>query len=142
MNAVEDYYDSNQECLNYFNSNRTELAKAKGLTSRYEASEIIHRAGLGETEDFYLYCYAFGCVGIATAPFEIFDTTAKYVRDNSPFEFNLYCGYSNDRRQYLPTALSFENKGYEYCCCRYVSGTAEAISEVHLSMLADLYAIR
>ena len=115
------------------------LAKEAGLASPYEAGAIVSRASRPASGTFPLYCYAIGELAIAAAPFEMFDTTGQFVRENSPFGFTLFCGYSNDSQSYMPTRLAHENGGYEVYQTHYVAGTAELIGDTHVEMLRDLY---
>ena len=121
-------------------SDAAALIAKHNLSSKFEASAIVSRSKLGETYTIPIYCYAFGDVGIAAAPFEMFCQTEKQLREDSPFSFTLTCGYSNGAQGYMPAAECFPNKGYEVDTCRYVQGTAERINEVQLGMLSELKA--
>ena len=116
------------------------LCKEYGISSPYEASAIISRSKRGKSEDFTVNCYAFGDVGIAAAPFEVFCQTYRDLRAVSPFAMTLTCGYSNDSQGYIPAAECWANQGYEVVTCKYVMGTAEEMSAKQLEMLAELKA--
>lgn len=47
------------------------------------------------------------------APVELFCEIALRVRQDSPFRFNFFFGYSNGWLGYLPTAQAFREEGYE-----------------------------
>src|SRR4051812_16660389 len=47
------------------------------------------------------------------SPVELFCEIALRVRNESPFRFNFYCGYTNGWLGYLPTAQAFRDGGYE-----------------------------
>ena len=115
------------------------LLAANALTSIYEVRAILSRANYGETDAIPLYCYAFGDVAIASAPFEMFNQTEKGLREVSPFPFTLTCGYSNSGMGYMPAADVWDNEGYEVVTCRFVKGTAEAITGRQLEMLGRLH---
>ncbi len=137
---AEDCTKINQLISNDNVTDAAVLIAKHGLSSKFEASAIVTRSKLGATEEIPLYCYAFGDVGIATAPFEMFCQTEKKLREDSPFSFTLTCGYSNAAQGYMPAADCFPNKGYEVDTCRYVQGTAEQISAKQLEMLNELKA--
>ena len=121
-------------------SEASALAIANGISSAYEASAIVGRAGRGETGVIPLYAYAFGDVGVVTAPFEMFCNVYRDLRAVSPFALTLTCGYANGSQGYMPAAESFPNKGYEVVTCKYVQGTAEQITAKQLEMLEELKA--
>ncbi|MBQ3865717.1 MAG: neutral/alkaline non-lysosomal ceramidase N-terminal domain-containing protein, partial [Clostridia bacterium] len=124
--------------LNDRRSDALALAAANGLSSAFEAGAIVSRAARGATGEIALSCYAFGDVAITAAPFEMFCQTETRLRERSPFGFTLTCGYSNGSEGYMPAAECFPNKGYEVVTCKYVQGTAEAISDRQLELLNDL----
>ncbi|MBQ3865855.1 MAG: neutral/alkaline non-lysosomal ceramidase N-terminal domain-containing protein, partial [Clostridia bacterium] len=114
------------------------MAVANGLSSAFEAQSIISRSRMEATREIPVACYAFGDVAITAAPFEMFCQTETRLRERSPFGFTLTCGYSNGSEGYMPAAECFPNKGYEVVTCKYVQGTAEAISDRQLELLNDL----
>ncbi len=116
------------------------LCAQYGLSSPYEATAVIARAGRGESGEFTVYCASFGDVGLAAAPFEMFCQTYQDLRARSPFTMTLTLGYTNDALGYQPAADCYDNLGYEVVTCRFVKGTAEQIEEVQLRMLSELKA--
>ena len=115
-----------------------ELAKQNGMTGAIEARAMYRNDKLPPTRQIRLQCYAIGDIGIAAAPFEMFCQTEKALREASPFDFTVSCGYSNYSHGYMPAAECFENKGYEVFQCHFVKGTAEQINEKQLELLAEL----
>ncbi len=125
----------------YDQDKRTEamaLAKQLGFGGYFEATALVGNAKKGVSEEVSLECYAFGDVGLAAAPFEMFCQTYQDLRAKSPFAFTLTCGYSNTSHGYMPAAECFANKGYEVAQCHYVEGTAEIIENYQLDMLNEL----
>lgn len=108
-----------------------------------------------------LYVLGFGDFACAFAPFEIFDTNAKAVREASDWKYTFYasCSYGSYGNGYLPDALAFtyscyeaygpadKNKPYEtYKEIEYGSrytkfpdGTAEVLQEKLTAMLDNIF---
>ena len=75
-----------------------------------------------------------------TAPFEIFDTNAMAVKEESPYRMTFYascCGGSNG---YLPTPESFDwVQAYEAQITQFPKGTAETVQAAQSQLLQDLF---
>ncbi len=52
-------------------------------------------------------------VVIWSAPLELFNEISNEIRNQSPFPFTFYFGYTNGWLGYLPTAAAWEHGGYE-----------------------------
>ena len=129
---VKALYDQNKR------NEASALAKQLGFGGYFEATAIVGNAKKGASASVALNCYAFGDVGIAAAPFEMFCQTYRDLRAKSPFAMTLTCGYSNTSHGYMPAAECFANMGYEVAQCHYVEGTAEIIENYQLDMLNEL----
>ena len=110
-----------------------------GIQSLYHAQAIGWRGGLPEVIGVEVNAISFGSVAWVTAPFEIFDTNAKYVRDNSPYEMTFYNAYCNGGNGYLASQAAWEYGCYEADTAAFARGTAELLSEQLLSMLNELH---
>ena len=70
-----------------------------------------------------LYALSFGDVAFAFAPYEIFDTNAMGVKENSKFKMTFYSSCSNESHSYLPTDPSFDwVHHYEVRVTKYPKG--------------------
>ena len=88
-----------------------------------------------------LYAMSIGDFAMVMAPFEIFDTNARGVREASDFKMTFYSSCTNKSMGYLPTPPSFDWKiAYEVRITNFPKGTAEKIQEQLTNMLADLFA--
>ena len=112
---------------------QTLLAKY-GLTSR-EAEGINRRSHKGKTVDVPFTAISFGDIGFASAPYEMFDTNGKEVRDGSPFKMTFVLSYTNGGFGYVPSALAFPNKGYEVYITWFAEGSAEEFSAEMVRLL-------
>lgn len=109
------------------------------IHSPYHASAIINKTKLGKEEPVQLWALSFGDVGIACAPYEMFDVNGDYIKDNSPFALTLVMGYCNDMKSYIAADYSYDNTCYEADQCRYVKGTAEILAQEFAELLTGLY---
>lgn len=98
-----------------------------GMTAR-EAEGINRRSKKGEIQNLPFTAITFGDVGFASAPYEMFDTNGKEIRDGSPFKMTFVLSYTNGGFGYVPSALAFPNKGYEVYITWFQEGSAEEFS--------------
>ena len=78
-------------------------------------------------------------IGFVTVTYEMFDTNGKFVKDNSPFEATFVLTCANQHNTYLPSAIGFENGGYEVEQCHFAPGTGEIIADLYVEMLTSLH---
>lgn len=102
-------------------------------------SEILTASG-----DLNLGAIAIGnSVSFVTAPNELFDTTAVYVEENSPYSISMIMGYTNGSKGYIPTKNLYEYlpdyQWYEIGSTKYEAGTAERLQEKFVEMLKKLW---
>ena len=116
-----------------------EMGKPYDIDSPYEAGAIVTRAGLGEAGIIQQYAFAIGDIGFVTAPYEMFDTSGRQIKDNSPFKATFVMSCSNAGVGYLPTEYAFTYGCYEADTTKYVPGTAEALAQNYVKMLTGLY---
>ena len=116
---------------------RTSLAAQYGFDSWRTANSIVSRSEKGETEEMPLTAISFGEIAFATAPFEMFDTNGKEVKDGSPFKTTYMCALTNGSMGYIPSALAFPHGSYEVNSCAYVPGTGELVSGELIKMLNE-----
>ena len=111
------------------------LGKTYNFTSSYQARAIISRAGMAATQQLELNSFSIGDVGFITGTMEMFSTTAKYVRANSPYDTTfIITGCSG----YIPNEAAYDYRSYEADTGYYARGTAEKLAEQYVKMLNDL----
>ena len=115
------------------------FAQTLGLQSLYHANAIGSRGGLGDSFDIEIEAMSWGEFGWAMGPYEMFDTSAKFVRENSPFTSTFVTGYTNGGNGYFPTIECFEYGAYESDTAKIASGTAEAVADPFVEMLEELH---
>lgn len=117
---------------------RTALASQYGFDSWRTANSIVSRSEMGDTEEMPLCAISFGEIAFATAPFEMFDTNGKEVKDGSPFKTTYMCALTNGSMGYIPSAFAFPHGSYEVNSCDYVPGTGELVSGELINMLNEI----
>ena len=115
------------------------FAQSIGLQSLYHANAIGSRSALGDAFDIEVEAMSWGEFGWAMGPYEMFDTSAKYIRDNSPFDYTFVTGYTNGGNGYFPTVECFGYGAYEADTAKIACGTAEKIADHFVEMLNELH---
>lgn len=128
----------------YYNEGHTTgetktFAQQYGIESIYHARAISGRGSLGDSLNIEIDAFGIGDFGWVLAPYEMFDASAKYIRDNSPFAFTFACGYSNGGNGYFPTLECWEYGAYEADTTKVARGTAEAVADRFVELLNDLH---
>lgn len=110
------------------------------LNSPYHAGAIANRASMGDSSSFDIQALSFGDVGLASAPYEMFDTNGVFIKENSPFPVTFVATCSNGGNGYFPSQFAFDTYGgYECDTTKYVPGTAEELADTYVSMLTEQY---
>jgi len=114
------------------------LAKYK-FQSLYEAMWIANRAGYTTlSTPIPLSAIAFGDVGFAAAPYEMFDTNGMAVKQGSPYKMTFMCAYTNGVLSYMPDRAACERGGYEFHACNFEIGTAEKCEAELIRLLKNV----
>lgn len=88
----------------------------------------------------FLSAFAIGDFALVAAPFEIFDTNAMYVRENSPYKMTFYASNTNGANQYLATPEVFDWRvKYEVGGSPGGKGAAEAVQNHLLDILNEFF---
>lgn len=94
----------------------------------------------GELNEIPIYALAFGDVSMIFAPYEMFDTNAMAVRDQSPFPMTFVASCSNESHSYIPTPPSWDwEHQYEVRITKFEKGTAEELEQKFVEMLNGLF---
>ena len=94
----------------------------------------------GGKQKVFLNAFTIGDFALVSAPFEIFDTNAMYVRENSPYKMTFYASCTNGSNQYLATSECFDWRySYEAFGSIGAKGAAEAVQDQHLAVLNELF---
>jgi len=132
---------------NFFTTNKNYkesilYAESKGLHSQYQANYMLIRKRLydeGDTRvDLPMYAFRVGDIGFVTAPYEMFDTNGKYIRDFSPFAATVVATCANEYKSYIPSAYGYLNDCYEADTAIVAPGTGERLAQKYVKMLEGL----
>ena len=127
------------EVYNTLGSNAAYIrAKELGLSSRFHASSIISRAGNLTPVSLELNAFSIGSCSFIFAPFEMFASTGRDIKENTPFDQTIICTCAINSLGYMPSAGAYEYGCYESDTSRYEKGTAEKVRDTYLDMLKGL----
>lgn len=134
--------DATVVCDNYYKledpKERLALRKKYGFNSIYHATQVINRSRLGAYIEMEIDALCAGDISFATAPYEMFCSNGKYIKDNTPFEMTFVMGYCNGSNAYIADKAAFAYDCYEVNSRRFYEGAAEDIVENHIRMLREL----
>ena len=123
---------------NYEHTACTKFAMEHGLHSVYHASGILSRSRSPEFAEMELNVVSVGDVSFICAPFEMYNSCACYIKDNSPFAMTFLVTSCNTLHGYLAEDRMFDIGCYEVDFRRYCRGTAEKVAQEFVFMLRDL----
>lgn len=83
--------------------------------------------------------FSIGDVAFAVAPYEMFDTNGKFIKDNSPFEMTFVVTCANRNYSYIAAEWAYEYGGYEVSLARYTKGGAELLADGFVDVLSELH---
>ncbi len=119
----------------YETSKGMALMAQYGFDSHFEPAFIVTRSRLGETLEVPLTAISFGDLAFAAFPYEMFHENGKQVRDGSPFKTTFICTLSGDALGYVPSAIGYQNGGYETFNCRFAPGSGEEFANESIRLL-------
>ena len=111
------------------------LAKTYGFTSSFQANAIRRRANMPLTEKMEINVFSVCGVGFTTGTYEMFATSSKYVKQNSPFDVTFII---TGNQYYIPVPEAYDYRSYEADTSNYAKGTAEKLAEAYVAMLSNV----
>ena len=76
-----------------------------------------------------------GDLGFIAAPYEMFDTNGKQIRDASPCKMTFICTLTGGGFAYVPSALAFTHGEYEVDNCQFYKGSGEEFAKEFVRLL-------
>lgn len=120
----------------------TKYAQKNGFMSCYEARAYVWRSNLPETQKMTISALRIGDLSMVIAPYELFSTSARKIKADTPFDMTFILAYTNGTQDYIPTTEAYEynnNVGsYEAYNSPWPKGTAEELTEEYLGLLNQL----
>jgi len=112
-------------------------ARDEGFKSIYECRSIIMSGSYPKTKYVNINVLSAGDVSFVIFSGEMFSSTGRYIRENSPYDMSFILTCANGYNGYFP-----DERGYGYGCYEayssYVNvGTAEKIGEAYIEMLKE-----
>ena len=116
----------------------TAEAERLGFNSVYHASAVLRRSKGPAERQIALSAVSIGELAFVHAPYEMFDTNGRQIKEKSPFAvtYVLTCGGGNG---YIPSALGFQNGGYSVDNCWFLPGAGELFADTLVDCLKELY---
>lgn len=113
-------------------------AKEHGFSSVYEVTAILNRRHFPETRSLEMKTIAVGDASFIVAPYEMFGSSAKQIKENSPYGMTFVISCSQNHIGYMPSALGWRLRCYEAQITRYAPGTAEQLTEEYVDLLKEM----
>ncbi len=115
---------------------RQNSGKVQILNKKLEAT------AKGNPVSINAYAFSIGDIAFVTAPYEMFDDNAKYIKENSPFEMTIVASYANGHGQYIASEWAYAYPSYESTNGNYDKGVAEKLAEDYVTLLNEIYPSR
>ncbi len=115
----------------------TELLHKYDFVSKYQATAVIMRKGLGEHPEIPFTAISCGDIAFVSAPYEMFDTNGQEVRAASPFKSTFICSLTNGSFGYVPSALAVPHGSYEVIITYFEYGSAEKFAAEMIRLLNE-----
>lgn len=114
------------------------FVRENGFNSYLHTMGIVRRANLGDSIDMEINALCAGDISFVTAPYEMFCSNGRFIKDNTPFEMTFVLTCCNDTLDYLADRKAFEYDCYEVNTRRFGAGTAERAADTYIEMLTQL----
>lgn len=114
------------------------ISDPHNIRNIYHAEAIIFKSEMPETLELPVWSLSIGDVAFIAAPYEMFDTNGREIKEASPFPMTLVLTCTNERFAYIPSALGFQNGGYSADLCRFAPGTGEQLAKAYIDMLKEM----
>lgn len=118
------------------------VGRPLGINSIYHARAINRRAVQKEQQGYSTYVsvntVAIGDVAFVIAPYEMFSTNGRQIKEGSPYEMTFILTLANAHYGYLAADSAFDHGCYEVDNRFFARGTAEQMAENYLNMLSTM----
>lgn len=114
------------------------FAVENGMHTIYHASSIVNRISRPATGDMELDAVRIGGMGFAFAPYEMYASSGRYIKDNSPYAFTMVLSCANEAHGYFATMESYDVGTYGSTTASFARGCAEASAEKLVELLKSV----
>ena len=121
----------------------TKMAALPELKTKQHIFSTRHKS-TEEPLAMELNAVSLGDIGLVTAPYEMFDTSGKQIREDSPFAMTFVLTYANGRFGYIADDPTWDyesadgRKAWELVLSYVKRGVAEELVRTYVSMLQEL----
>jgi len=110
-----------------------------GIQGQLHAQAILARLNRPATGSLSVSAFSIGDVAFIAAPYEMFDTNGKQIKDTSSFDMTFVVCYCNGGNGYIPSQAAYEYGCYEADTTRFAPGSGEVMEQAYKDMLKTLY---
>lgn len=100
---------------------------------------VVSKSKKGPTSEFNIFVLDMGDLSFVAAPYEMFDTNGKEIKDGPPFATTIITTISNGGNGYIPSQLGYDHGGYSVDTGTFAAGTGEQLRDAYLKMLKELH---
>lgn len=122
------------------NKEKNDFVREHGFNSYLHANGVAHRAGYdpGETICIDICALSCGDFSFICAPYEMFCSSGKFIKDNTPFPMTFVVTCCNNTYDYMADNTIFDYDVYEVNTRRFARGAAERLAQHFVDLLHEL----
>lgn len=137
-NAYTDYIDHGQQLAKYaILALSGETREISGGTVQAIERDVPVYINKNKAE-MRLQVLVAGELAFGSPPYEMFDTNAKFVKENSPYDATFMLYLANSSNGYVAEESAYRYGGYEVEYTGYAKGTAEVLADNFIDMMYEL----
>lgn len=136
-NAFTDYIDHGQQLARYAIMALSDTREIPGGTVQAIERDVPVYIGKNKS-DMRLQVLTAGGLAFGAPPYEMFDTNAKFIKENSPFDTTFMLYLANSSNGYVAEESAYRYGGYEVNYTGYNKGTAEVLADNFVDILYEL----
>lgn len=114
-----------------------EMEELKVDAVRVLKKEIPYKEGKSAMQ---VDVFQLGELGFASVPYEMFDTSGQFIKENSPYKATFILYLANGSGTYIPAEYAYNFEGGYEVGAGYPKGAAEELANGYVSMLEELHA--
>ena len=115
-----------------------EKVKEYGFSIYYEATGLVARSNAPRTGSFDINAMTIGNVGLVFAPYEMFSSHGKQIKENTTLDMAFIITNSEGDQGYIPDENACEHSYYEYDIAKYARETGTNLANRYLEILTAL----
>lgn len=117
---------------------RVQILRDRGYRHDTHALMITRRSQMDAHDEMELNALCAGDISFVTAPYEMFASNGRFIKDNTPFPMTFVISDSNNTQGYIPDKQGCQYLTYEYTNRFYPAGTGEELADTFVDMLKEI----